>query len=69
MTSPVEKQVFRQAFDFALDNLIVRLKEAQDYLHADAGELAAIGTLVDIDDVFADMSAAKRLFISSMRKP
>jgi hypothetical protein len=68
MTSPVEKQVFRQAFDFALDNLIVRLKEAQDYLGGGT-DLAAIGTLVDIDDVFADMTAAKRLFISSMRKP
>jgi hypothetical protein len=68
MTSPVEKQVFRQAFDFTLDNLIVRLKEAQDYLGGGT-DLAAIGTLVDIDDVFADMTAAKRLFIGSMRKP
>lgn len=68
MTSPIETDTFRRAFGFALDNLIVRLKEAQDYLGG-GNDMAAIGTLTDIQDRFADLTAALRLFVSSKRKP
>src|SRR5208337_1785600 len=49
MTNTPETETFRRAFDFALDNLIVALKEAQDYLGG-GNDLAAIGTLNDIDE-------------------
>lgn len=48
MTSPIETETFRRAFDFALDNLIVALKEAQDY-PGGGNDMAAIGTLADIE--------------------
>jgi hypothetical protein len=66
MTSTPETETFRRAFDFALDNLIVALKEAQDYLGG-GNDLAAIGTLIDIDERFGDFKAALRLFINSRR--
>ena len=66
MTSTHETETFRRAFDVALDNLIVRLKEAQDYLGS-GNDLAAIGTLIDIDERFGDFKAALRLFIASRR--
>ena len=66
MTSNPETETFRRAFDFSLDNLIVALKEAQDYLGG-GNDLAAIGTLIDIDERFGDFKAALRLFISSRR--
>ena len=66
MTSTAETETFRQAFDFTLDNLIVALKEAQDYLGG-GSDLAAIGTLIDIDERFGDFKAALRLFINSRR--
>jgi nanoRNase/pAp phosphatase (c-di-AMP/oligoRNAs hydrolase) len=68
MTSPIETETFRRAFDFALDNMIVMLKEAQDYLGG-GKDMAAIGTLTDIEDRFADLTAAMRLFVRSKRKP
>ncbi len=66
MTSSHETETFRRAFDVALDNLIVRLKEAEDYLGT-GNDLASIGTLTDIDERFGDFKAAMRLFISSLR--
>lgn len=66
MTSTPETETFRRAFDLALDNLIVTLKEAQDYLGS-SQDLAAIGTLIDIDERFGDFKAALRLFINSRR--
>ncbi len=64
--SPAETETFRRAFDFALDNLIVALKEAQDYLGG-GNDLAAIGTLMDIDERFGDFKAAMRLFFHNRR--
>jgi hypothetical protein len=66
MTSTPETETFRRAFDFSLDSLIVALKEAQDYLGV-GNDLAAIGTLIDIDERFGDFKAALRLFINSRR--
>jgi hypothetical protein len=66
MTSTHETETFRRAFDVALANLIVRLKEAEDYLGG-GNDLAAIGTLIDIDERFGDFKAALRLFIASRR--
>jgi len=66
MTSTPETETFKRAFDFALDNLITSLREAQDYLGG-GNDLAAIGTLIDIDERFADFKAALRLFINSRR--
>jgi hypothetical protein len=68
MTRPIETETFRRAIDFALDNMIVTLKEAQDYLGG-GNDMAAIGTLTDFEDRFADLTAALRLFVSSKRKP
>jgi hypothetical protein len=67
MTSTPETETFRRAFDFALVNLIVALKEAQDYLGG-GNDLAAIGTLIDIDERFGDFKAALRLFIQNNRR-
>jgi hypothetical protein len=60
MTSPVT-QTFRAAFDFALDEFIRTLKEAQDYLGG-GNDLAAIGTLCLFDEQAEDVKAALRLF-------
>lgn len=66
MTSTPETETFRRTFDCTLDNLIVALKEAQDYLGT-GNDLAAIGTLIDIEEGFGDFKAALRLFINSRR--
>ena len=66
MTGTHETETFRRAFDIALANLIISLKEAQDYLGT-GNDLASIGTLTDIDERFGDFKAAMRLFISSLR--
>ncbi|MGC2468014.1 MAG: hypothetical protein WA517_22680 [Candidatus Acidiferrum sp.] len=53
--------LFRAALEVALVQLMMTLKEAQDYL--DAGEdLAAIGTLVTLDELVADLNATLRLY-------
>ena len=53
--------LFRSALEIALVQLATTLKEAQDYL--DKGEdLAAIGTLITLDDLVADLNAALRLY-------
>jgi len=58
-----EWEPFRAVFDLALDRLIVRLKEAQGYL-AGGDDGAAIGTLLDLDELHGDLQAALRLFKS-----
>ena len=60
MTSPVT-QTFRAALDFALDEFITTLKEAQDYLGG-GDDLAAIGTLLLFDQQAEDVKSALRLF-------
>lgn len=62
------EQVHHRAFDLALDALINRLKEAQAYLASDEYPGAAVGTLLDIDDLYDDMKAALRLYRNSRRK-
>ena len=54
-------ETYRRAFDFALDQLILTLKEAQDYLGG-CEDLASIGTLALFDEQAEDMKAALRLF-------
>ncbi len=54
---------FRTVFDLALDRLLISLKEAQSYLAA-GNDLAAIGTLHNLDELHADIQAALRLFRS-----
>ena len=58
-----EWEPFRAVFDLALDRLIVSLKEAQNYLDT-GNDLAAIGTLHNLDELHADIRAALRLFKS-----
>jgi len=65
MTSPAT-QTFRAAFDFALEDLIAILKEAQDYLGS-GEDLAAIGTLTIFDDQAEDLKAALRLFSRALQ--
>ncbi|MGH9808303.1 MAG: hypothetical protein ACRD9W_13770 [Terriglobia bacterium] len=61
MTDRKPPALFRAALEVALVQLLMTLKEAQAYL--DAGEdLAAIGTLVTLDDPVADLNAALRLY-------
>ena len=61
MTNRKPPAIFRTALNVALVQLIVTLKEAEEYL--DAGEdLAAIGTLVNLDELVADLNAALRLY-------
>lgn len=61
MTDCKPPALFRAALEVALVQLIATLTEAQDYL--DKGEdLAAIGTLVALDDLVADFNAALRLY-------
>jgi hypothetical protein len=54
-------ETYRRAFDLALDQLILTLKEAQDYLGG-REDLASIGTLALFDEQAEDMKAALRLF-------
>jgi len=61
MTDRKPPAIFRATLEVALVQLIVTLKEAEGYL--DAGQdLAAIGTLVSLDDLVADLNAALRLY-------
>ena len=60
-------QAFRAAFDFALDDPLARLEDAQACLGG-GQDSAAIGTLVDLDVRVADLQAALRLFIHSKRR-
>jgi hypothetical protein len=52
---------FRAVFDLALDRLILTLKEAQGFLDS-GNDLAAIGTLHNLDELHGDVEAALRLF-------
>jgi hypothetical protein len=54
-------EIYRRAFDLALGQLILTLKEAQDYLGG-GEDLASIGTLTLFDEQAEDMKAALRLF-------
>jgi len=56
-----EWEPFRAVFDLALDRLIVRLEETQNYLDS-GNDLAAIGTLHNLDELHAEVRAALRLF-------
>jgi hypothetical protein len=58
-----EREPFRAVLDTALDRLIVRLTEAQGYLDH-SNDTAAIGALLDLDDLHGDAQAALRLFKS-----
>jgi hypothetical protein len=60
MTSQVT-QTFRAAFDLALNQLVITLREAQDFLAA-GEDGAAIGTMLMFDDEAEDLKAALRLF-------
>ena len=61
MNSRKPPEIFRTTLNIALLQLLMTLKEAQGYL--DAGEdLAAIGTLVTLDELVADLNAALRLY-------
>ncbi len=61
MTDRRRPALFRAALNSALVQLITTLKEAQDYLDADE-DLAAIGTLITLDELVADLNAALRLY-------
>ena len=61
MTDPVITESYRMVFGFALDQLVLTLKEAQAYLGA-GQDLAAIGTLTVFDEQAEDMKAALRIF-------
>jgi hypothetical protein len=56
-----EWEPFRAVFDLALDRHIRNLQEAQKYLDS-GNDLAAIGTLHNLDELHADVGAALRLF-------
>ena len=53
--------IFRTTLEIALVQLLTTLQEAQEYL--DKGEdLAAIGTMIALDEQVADLNAALRLY-------
>jgi hypothetical protein len=54
---------FKAVLATALERLINDLKDAQEYLDSDHHG-AAIGTLVSLDNTYADLQAALRLFKS-----
>jgi hypothetical protein len=61
MTNRKPPEIFRTTLNIALLQLLMTLKEAQGYL--DGGEdLAAIGTLIPLDELVADLNAALRLY-------
>ena len=61
MTDRKPPAIFRATLEVALVQLLFTLKEAQEYF--DKGEdLAAIGTLIALDDLVADLNAALRLY-------
>lgn len=61
MTDRKPPAIFRATLEVALVHLLMTLREAQDYLDKDE-DLAAIGTLVTLDDLVADLNAALRLY-------
>ena len=61
MTDRKPPAIFRAALEVALVQLLMTLKEAQEYLDANQ-DLAAIGTLTNLDDLVADLNAALRLY-------
>lgn len=61
MTDGKPPAIFPSALEVALVQLSMTLKEAQDYLEADE-DLAAIGTLIALDEQVADLNAALRLY-------
>ncbi len=62
-----DQQAFRRTFDLALNDFIAFLSEAQTYLGS-GEDGAAIGTLIDLDERYADLQAAYRLFRNSRRR-
>lgn len=58
---------FRQVLDQALARMITTLCDAKSYI-AEGKDLAAIGTLCTVENEFADLQAALRLFTNAMRK-
>jgi hypothetical protein len=61
MTDRKPPALFRATLEVALVQLLSTLKEAQAYL--DTGQdLAAIGTLIALDEQVADLNAALRLY-------
>jgi len=62
MTSAKVTQTFRAAFDLALNQLVITLREAQEFLAA-GEDGAAIGTMLMFDDEAEDLKAALRLFL------
>lgn len=63
-----ELDTFRKAFELSLDTLVGQLVEAKGYLDGDGTDNMVFGTLLDIEDRFADFLAARRLFINSSRR-
>ncbi len=61
MTDRKPPALLRAALEVALVQLLTTLNEAREYL--DKGEdLAAIGTLIALDEQVADLNAALRLY-------
>jgi hypothetical protein len=65
--SNIIQETYRRALECALDALVQPLRDAQVYLADDHHDDHAIGALLDIDERFADMQAALRLFRNSRR--
>lgn len=61
-------EIYREALDSTLDDLIVTLTEARDFLHSQDYPLAAIGTLTIFADKADDVKAALRLYTYAMRR-
>jgi len=61
MTDRKPPAIFRATLEIALIQLLNTLQEAQDYLEKGA-DLAAIGTLIALDEQVADLNAALRLY-------
>ena len=55
-------ETYRRALGIALDDLIMLLKDAHDYLAGEKDDLAAIGTLSEFSDKAEDLKAALRLY-------
>lgn len=66
MTDNTKTEIFRAALDAALRQLSSTLREAQEYLEK-GEDLAAIGTLISLDEQVADLNAAFRLFRRKMQ--
>jgi len=61
MTDRKPPAIFRTTLEIALVQLLTTLQEAQDYLEK-GEDLAAIGTLIALDEQVADLNAALRLY-------